>query len=216
MRSPCYKTKNRAFIAADHVPERSRRAAVKMCQHCPIRRQCARDALTGGTSLDGNMVAPATGVISAGIHCRGDDATAQALADIAEVAVPPYRQQRKRPRAPKQCVSCGAGMVPWTRYEVPEGKVMAHARGHCVNCRSAYRATLDAEREASGKTAGLRKPAPMRRLSRVPDHCQDCEHPMLPASHPKREGFVLHEGRGLCRSCYARDRRAQRKARDAA
>lgn len=213
MRPPCHKTKNRAFINADYVPERSRRAAVKMCQHCPIRRQCAREALTGGTSLDGNLTAPATGVIQAGIHCRGDDATAQALAAVAGAVAPTYRKQRKRKRAPKHCVSCGADMVPWTRHEVPEGYVMHRGRGYCAECRGAYSLALKSDGRAE---KGLRKPAPRRRLSRVPDHCQDCEHPMLPASHPKREGFVLHEGRGLCRSCYARARRAQRKAQDAA
>lgn len=205
MRPPCYRTRNKAFIAADAVAERSRRAAVKMCLHCPIRRQCARDALTGGTSLDGNVIAPATGVISAGIHCRGDDATAQALAQIAGVAAPKYRKQRPRPRAPKQCVSCGAEMVPWTRYEVPEGKVMAHARGHCVNCRSAY----NAMRAREDGLVTLRKPAPPRGRHRTPSHCRDCQRPLIPASHPAREGYVKHHAGSRCSGCYKRSRKAQ-------
>lgn len=214
MRSPCHKTRIRAFIDADAVPERSRRAAITICEHCPIRRQCARDALTGGTSLDGNMTAPATGVIQAGIHCRGDQGTAQALAEIAGVRVPTYRKKRKRNHAPSNCVACGADMVPWTRGEVPEGKVMAYARGHCVHCRSAYNAMK--AREGDQEPVKLRKPAPPRGRQRTPSHCRDCQRPMIPSSHPPREGYVKHHAGSRCATCYKRSRKAEGKARDAA
>lgn len=208
----CLKTKNVAFISPEIAPEHSINAARKLCSVCPLLRSCAEDALTAGNSLDGNVVQAACGVLQAGVICRGDGDTAQALAAIAQVPVPAYRKKRARNHAPSNCVECGAGMVPWSREGAPEGKVMAYARGHCVNCRSAYNAL----RAREGETVALRKPAPPRGRRRTPDHCADCERPMIPGSHPKREGFVKHYARGLCRTCNRRSHEARKAERSAA
>lgn len=41
-----------------------------------------------------------------------------------------------------------------------------------------------------------------------PTECVSCNKPMVPMRAPKEEGKVRHQGRGLCISCYRRQRRA--------
>lgn len=140
MPAPCHKTKNQAFTDPSNAPERSRRAAIKMCEACPLRQQCAQDALTAGDSPVDGYTLPAADVIQAGVHCRGDLDTAWQLASIAGVPMPAYWDlQPRRHYAPDRCVECARPMTRWTRDKVPEGYVMMHARGFCTNCRTAYR-----------------------------------------------------------------------------
>lgn len=137
---PCHKTRNRAFTDPDHAPARSRRAAITICEHCPIRAQCAQEALTAGDSPIDGHTAPAHDVIQAGVHCKGDLDTAWQLAQVAGVEMPAYWDlQPRRNQAPDHCVNCAEPMVRWTREAVPEGYRMHFARGYCTKCRTAYR-----------------------------------------------------------------------------
>ena len=137
MMAPCHRSRIRGFIDPN-APEHSLRAAIRVCEACPIRRACARDALTAGNSLDGDYTRPANEVIQAGIVCHGDQATARALAAIAGVRPPRYRSKGTRPRPASSCINCHTPMVPWTREEVPAGHVMHYARSYCTGCRGAY------------------------------------------------------------------------------
>ena len=158
--TPCHRSLNKAFITGEDAPGHSIRAAIAMCEQCPMRRGCARDGLTAGSSLDGSVIAPARGVIQAGVVCRGDDATARALAAIAGVRPPALREKKRRNMAPEECRHCGHPMVSWTRGEVPAGKVMHRGRGYCVGCRAAYAADL----KARGRLReGLHKPIDRKR-----------------------------------------------------
>lgn len=167
MRAACHNTRIRAFT--DHTaPAHSVRAAVKVCEHCPIRRQCARAALTSGTSMDGSYTAPATTVIQAGIICHGDQATARALAAIAGVRPPRYRNKGTRPRPASHCLNCEQPMVPWTRGEVPAGHVMHYSKSFCTNCRGAYR-------QARNDTVTKQRPALRKQVDRKRHHPETAE-----------------------------------------
>lgn len=132
------------FINPSNAADYSIRAAIRICEACPIRRRCALDALHAGDSLDGQATSPARAVIAAGVVCKGDKATGAALAGIAGVPPPVYRVVTKRSRAPERCKHCHRLMVSWTRGAVPEGHVMHRGRGYCTNCRTAYSAALQA------------------------------------------------------------------------
>lgn len=142
---PCHRSKNRSFTHPTAKDSAANRAAIKICEHCPIRKQCAADALTAGDTLDSGYSAPAQGVIQAGVVCRGDITTAIELSLIAEIAMPDYNE-RARIKASAQCKHCERPMVPWTRGEVPEGYVMHRGRNYCTDCRAAYSAELAAEK----------------------------------------------------------------------
>lgn len=211
IKAPCILSKNVAFIDPGNAAKRSLDAATEMCHQCPMLQACALDALHGGNSLDGNMTRPATDVLQAGFHCRGDARTARKLAAIAGVPTPPeYRDQAPRNFAPDQCVNCKKPMHKWTRFpeEIPAGHVMAYARGHCVNCRSAYRAMLDTERG----TPKLRKPANRRKIY---THCGHCERPLKMQGEPLEPGYYRHGARGLCLMCLKSRRRAKRGSQPA-
>ncbi|NLT57179.1 MAG: hypothetical protein GXX79_21980, partial [Actinomycetales bacterium] len=155
----CHRNPNRAFSDPDNAPDFSIRAALKLCAACPVRTQCARDALHAGDSLDGHTTAPATGVIAAGIICRGDADTAHALARAAGVPTPPhYREKAPRPQLPDGCNHCGRPLHKWTRNpeEIPEGHVMHYAKGWCVKCRGAYKQARNAT-VTKETPSGLRK-----------------------------------------------------------
>ena len=162
MRAPCHRSRIRAFTDTT-APAHSLRAAIAVCEACPIRRECALDALTSGTSLDGEYTRPAGAVIQAGIVCHGDQATARALAAIAGVRPPRYRSKGTRPRPAKNCVNCRRPMVPWTRNEVPAGHVMHYARSYCTNCRGAYA-------QASSATVTEQRPALRKHVDRKRHH----------------------------------------------
>lgn len=138
MNPPCHRTRNRAFIDPSNAADYSIRAAIRICEACPIRRRCALDALHSGDSLDGSITSPANDVIAAGVVCEGDKATGVALAGIAGVPPPVYHVGTKRSRVPDRCVNCRHMMVSWTRDAVPEGYVMHRGRGYCTNCRRAH------------------------------------------------------------------------------
>lgn len=160
-RPACHKTKNRAFFSPQSAPQNAVRAAIKTCKACPIRKKCAAEALTAGTSLSEDHRAPASDVIQAGVICRGDWETATALATIAGVPIPDFLVEKRRrnnygAHRPDHCRSCEQPMVKWNRNEQqPEGFVVHYARGFCQNCRSAYR---DFMKEHPEERRGLRKP----------------------------------------------------------
>ena len=154
----CHKTKNRAFITPTAHDSPANRAAIKICEQCPIRRECAEQALTSGDTLQGGYSAPAVGVIQAGVLCRGDITTALELALIAGVAVPDY-SELGRARAAEYCRHCEHPMVPWTRDEVPSGYVMHYAANFCTECRAAYR---EYRERNPGDSSGIRKTAARR------------------------------------------------------
>lgn len=143
MKALCTGNRNRAFIDAEHAADYSISAAVKVCQSCPILRQCAADALHSGSTLDSSYTRPASAVVQAGVVCRGDGDTARALAEIAGVEVPRYRTKKRRTAPPRQCTNCHRPMVPWTREDVPEGYVMHRGRGICTKCRAAYQEDME-------------------------------------------------------------------------
>lgn len=128
-----------------------------------MRRGCARDALTAGTSLDGSFTAPATGVVMAGVICHGTQDTATELARVAGTRPPSYTTQAPRGRVPSHCRECRRPMSSWTRNveDIPPGHVQHYARGWCVHCRPAYSRALEAERSA-GEPGTLRKRADRR------------------------------------------------------
>lgn len=163
-----------------------------MCEHCHMLTSCALDGLTAGTTLDGSFESPACDVIMAGVHCTGDTATARALAEIAGVPVPTYRDAAPRPKAEKQCVNCHEPMVPWTRHGAPEGYVMHYARNFCANCRGAYNEAMKGrEKRRTNRTL----------VNGRPKNCRECHRPMVPIGHMPGPGEVLHFRRGVCEAC---------------
>lgn len=175
---PCHKTKNRAFTDPDHAHARSRRAAIVICGHCPIRAQCAQEALTAGDSPIDGYTAPAHDVIQAGVHCKGDLDTAWQLAQVAGVEMPAYWDlQPRRNQAGEHCVNCGTPMVRWTREAVPEGYAMHYAKQHCTGCRTAYR------KKYPPTPKHLRKPINRRNRSAPParrDREATVQLPLIP------------------------------------
>lgn len=165
-KAACHKTKNRAFITPTAHDSPANRAAIKICQQCPIRRECAEQALTSGDTLQSGYSAPAVGVIQAGVLCRGDITTALELALIAGVAVPDY-SERGRARAAEYCRHCEQPMVPWTRDSVPDGYVMHRGRNFCTNCRKAYAAELkrDVKRPTLAGEINRNKPITTQKVS---------------------------------------------------
>lgn len=159
MTAPCHRTKNPAFTNPDSASQQAINAAKKMCQHCPLIQQCAKDALTSGSDLIGNTK-PADGVLQAGVICTGDYTTEMELAAVAGLGEVVQHERRRRVKAATHCVNCGAPMVRWNRHEVsaPEGFVMHYARGFCTECRSAY-----ARAFPRGSVRGLRKPVDRKR-----------------------------------------------------
>lgn len=137
---PACTYRDRELFTAPAGPDTpSTRRAKEICAECPILKTCAERALTAGESLDGSYIAPAVGVIQAGVYCDGTDRATWELARVAGVQPPERREKRARVHAPDRCVSCGEPMVQWNRGITPEGYVEHYARGYCKNCRKAYR-----------------------------------------------------------------------------
>lgn len=144
-RGLCHRTINRAFTNPEGATDLQIRAALKMCGACPVRRECALEALTAGSLPEEGVVAPAVSVIQAGVWCDGSPDVPICLASVAGVKVPTYqRAVRRRQRPPAECRSCGRRMSKWTRGEVEEGTVMHRGRGICVECRGAYQKDMEA------------------------------------------------------------------------
>lgn len=163
--APCHKTLNRAFINPHGASVQARRAAVKICQHCPIRQRCALDALESGSTLDRGKLSPAAGVIMAGVICRGYESAAE-LAAVAGVEVPEeYRDGRAGTKrvnlvaTGQPCRNCQRPLYRWTRHkeDVPPGHVMAYARGFCTGCRAAYNAYVKRLPDSQRRYGGMKK-----------------------------------------------------------
>ena len=139
---PCHR--NPTFTnPVEGTPEYE--AAVELCAGCPYRKECARDALAAGDSIDGHVTRPAMGVLQAGVLCNGNPRTIMALARIAGIPEddwPTISDTTPRNAPPPYCRNCHAVMVGWTRGAIPPGRVMHHGRGLCTNCRAVYRAEL--------------------------------------------------------------------------
>lgn len=195
---PCHRTKNKAFIDPDHAKDFQVRAAQSICGHCPLLKECASTALGLGAVIGRDYSGPADAVIMAGVICRGDLPTAEALASIAGVAVPQIGRQSRRAPAPDACRNCLVPMVSWTRDldSVPAGLTVHHARGFCTDCRPAYNAFLKTVTDRRETRDMVR----VRNLS----HCRDCDLPMVPIGHVPPAGHVEHHGRGVCRECEKR------------
>lgn len=109
-------------------------AAIKACGDCPLLTECARLALTAGTTLDKQLHAPAHGVIQAGIECRGDEGTAQQLATIAGQPLP-FLGKRAKLKRPTHCRGCGKVMVARPKGRpLPPDLITHAAHGYCRVC----------------------------------------------------------------------------------
>lgn len=197
----CRKARNRAFIAPTAVRDYSIRAAVKLCEYCPLKRRCALDALHSGDSLDGSVTSPANDVIAAGVVCVGDEATAEALAAVAGVDVPKYRASSARSKAPERCVNCRHMMVSWTRNKVPEGYVMHHARGYCTGCRKAYEHVLKGVERKPKLAKEIDRDNAYRTLKRV-DYRRRFVARYVPMALPDYMANDLHKWVCDCRQRY--------------
>lgn len=108
--------------------------AIAICETCPIKVWCAKHALTSGYTLDVGRAAPATGVIQAGVWCRGDKATAEKLAEICNQE-PPHVGPKPRFKPPKNCLGCGKEMVTRVKGISLQGAALTHgAHGYCRVC----------------------------------------------------------------------------------
>lgn len=200
----CDRSKNKAFLNPRNSDKFKIAAAVKICQACPLRKQCATAGLTAGNLPDGTR-SIADEVIIAGVVCRGDQDTTDRLRAVA--GLPTHRQAPRARVAPPRayvqarqpCKACSRPLWKFTRdrSEIPEGYVMAYARGWCVNCRSAYnQATVHTPK---------RQTRPVQRRTR---RCVDCDAPMVPYAHElPTDSHVHHMARGRCMKCYNKARR---------
>lgn len=123
-----------------------------MCHHCPLRPQCAKDALTAGTTLDGEYRSPAVGVIQAGVLLMGDKRSRDVLHSIT--SLPPARPRTRKP-TPRVCLACGREMVPRDKKIRLDASIITHAaRGYCRVCyarlkREGKLATLHPKHQAA-------------------------------------------------------------------
>lgn len=200
----CRGTRNRAFI--DVNADRFKiAAAVKICEACPLIQACARDALTAGDLQEDGTRAVADGVLQAGVICRGDQATVDALRAVAGLPNHPQAPRSRIIRSRgtiqegQRCRECSRPLWKFTRdpSEIPDGYVMLYARGWCVHCRVAYKqATAQAPKRIT------------RERQRRPRHCVDCDAPMVPYAHDlPTDRHVHHMARGRCMKCYNKARR---------
>ena len=108
--------------------------AALTCRTCPLLKQCATQALTAGTTLDERHVGPATGVIQAGVWCKGDQWTANQLARVAGLPAPDLAPTAPAPR-PDTCLGCDQPMVPRKFRARTTPNVLTHgAHGYCRIC----------------------------------------------------------------------------------
>lgn len=116
--------------------------AIRMCDTCPIRKQCAAQALTAGDHLDQSVRQPASGVVAAGVICTGDAHTSQQLANIAGVRPLPIRVMGTRNPRPDHCQGCGRRMIVRPRGVPLTPDMVTHcAHGYCRTCDKHRRAT---------------------------------------------------------------------------
>lgn len=141
--------------------------AIQICEECPIINQCAKQALTAGSSIDFSNQHPAVGVIQAGVYCDGSQRAAMELGARAG-ELPPAVEVTPRAKAGDRCKSCGTPMVRWTRDRVPDGYAMHRGRGFCTDCRKAYNEELARARANGEARVGLRKQIDRKRHSAPP------------------------------------------------
>lgn len=143
------------------------------------------------------------------------------------------------PEALRRCAGdCGYALARSRTGEIQQGERRHHARGYCQACyrrsvhrkeQTDYRWTRtcrgpcgrrlvmpgdeprEGERKHHGKGMchgcylkiyGLAEPTNLR-------VCRECDNLMVPAQAKTLEKFARHGGHGLCRACYARERRAK-------
>ncbi|MFC9874861.1 hypothetical protein [Nocardia salmonicida] len=170
-------------------------AAIEICEtSCPISEVigCARRALSAGnlTGVGVRATRPASGVIAAGIVCRGSAATTAAL----EKVIATY----DRTTGPA-CRGCQRQLVD-AGIPLVEGQAHKAARGLCKGCYS-----------ATGRAGAL---APVYRLRTPGMPCAGCERPTVgrhattvPAGHAR------YAANGLCLRCDSQARRNARRER---
>ncbi|AWB84790.1 WhiB family transcriptional regulator [Corynebacterium liangguodongii] len=131
MRPPCEG--HSVFINPAQASEQERADAIEMCQHCPIQRECAVDALTAGTTLDKERVTEAMDVIQAGVWLNGRRQQIAHLYNI--VGLTPQERAGKRPPTPRVCLDCGRRMIPRDKSIHLTPEIITHAaRGYCRTC----------------------------------------------------------------------------------
>lgn len=106
------------------------------CDHCPLQRQCAHQALTSGSTLDRNVLVPANGVVQAGVMCKGDERTLHELRTIAHTTdVIPLRWSKPKAPPPTNCLGCGKPMVVRPKGKKLDATLLTHAaHGYCRIC----------------------------------------------------------------------------------
>lgn len=130
-------------------PDTITTAMVSTCKQCPMRRQCASDALTAGATLDRSHVGPADGVLAAGILCTGDQHTASQLARIAGVPTPLVQVRQPRFKRPERCRHCHRHMTVRKEGQPTRGDQPTHvAHGYCRDCYKHLRKNGDLETRA--------------------------------------------------------------------
>lgn len=168
------------------------RAAVTICEtRCPTAQlvNCARGALIAGVVDDQpSVVRPADGVVAAGIVCRGDAATTDALNEV----IARHTGQRR----PARCTGCRRVLVP-KRHPLEGDSAHHAAQGLCTGC---YTATYRARHSAT-----------VHELN-PPKQCEDCQRPMVPRSSRPPAGHVRYAAKGVCTTCSSKRRYRTRTA----
>lgn len=172
-------------------------AAVTICEtECPISRvvECAREALGSGRLLQRgqrrNLPRPASGVVAAGIICRGTDETRDAL----DAVIARYSRSSD---PVKTCTGCERALVSaGTPITDPDTEAHHGGRGLCKGCYAAS--------SRGGHIRSVRQPRP--------SHCVGCSRPMVGRNDDAPDGHVRHHSRGQCVSCQVRARRSSQKA----
>jgi hypothetical protein len=178
----------------------STRAAINACHRtCPIALEdCARQALSAGTRIGSKVVTVASGVIHAGIVCRGDAETRRALTEVAYPDGDAPEWVDVNPED-EECAVCSRSFVP---DEDPTTNTTAHravdARPLCWSCYAI------ASREGA-----------LTPIRQIPDACQgECGRPMVRKVRRKGvpficpPGSVVHEAGGKCGACIRAERRS--------
>lgn len=135
MRPPCEN--HTVFTNPTNHTEDEINDAVEMCHHCPMRTDCARQAVIAGNTLDGERYATATDVIQAGIWLNGHQ---QRIADLYRLAGVTPGAPRSRQPTPTRCRRCKRAMIPRDKSVTLNSKIVTHAaHGYCRVCYAALK-----------------------------------------------------------------------------
>lgn len=175
-----------------HITPGAHWAAQQCRTACPLGIEtCARNALRGGTLVDNDpntRPRVASGVVQAGVICRGDVASHQQLLDIA------YPDgDRPTGATTDGCEVCGRTFITAADLD-PDDEYAHRATANSPLCRGCYSTA-----RRNGHLQPMRPP--------TPTHCLGCEKPMT-ARTRRRPDTVRHESGGYCSNCC---REAQRK-----